>query len=185
MKYKGDKATARFIHEAGQLKKRPRSGWLTIGIKSPESIADHCWRAAAIGYLLARMEGADAARVVELCIFHDMHEARTGDLDTVAKKYSKTNPAAALRDQARGVHFGKEIIALAGEFSAQKTKEAKIAKDADLLEMIAQARDYIDSGNAYAKEWIPEARKSLRTRSARRLAAAIARTSSNEFWLSL
>jgi len=51
--------------------------------------------------------------------------------------------------------------------------------------MIAQARDYIDSGNSYAVEWIKDARRKLKTRSARRLAAALSRISSNEFWLHL
>ncbi|MEM4702443.1 MAG: HD domain-containing protein, partial [Archaeoglobaceae archaeon] len=34
----------KFIHEVGTLKMIPRSGWLKIGIKNPESVAEHCFR---------------------------------------------------------------------------------------------------------------------------------------------
>ncbi|VVC72175.1 HD domain protein [uncultured archaeon] len=180
----GFKPLARFIHEAGQLKKFPRSGWLSIGIKSPESIADHSWRTALIGFILARMEGADEKKVLELCLFHDLHETRIGDLNYVSRRYVKKDVKAAVGAELSGVPSGPEIKSLVLEFSAQKTKESLIAKDADLLEMIAQARDYMDSGNSYAKEWIPAAKRALKTKSARRLAGALETASSNEFWLS-
>ncbi|MDD5317583.1 MAG: HD domain-containing protein [Candidatus ainarchaeum sp.] len=181
----GFHASARFIHEAGQLKKLPRSGWLSIGIKNPESVADHSWRTALIGFMLARMEGADEKRVLELCLFHDIHEARVGDLSYVSRRYVRKDAESALGEQLEGVASGKEIGSLAREFAAQETREAAIAKDADLLEMIAQARDYVDSGNGYAREWIPGAKKALKTKSGKALAQALEKTDSNEFWLSL
>jgi len=176
-------AIARFIHEAGQLKKNPRSGWLSIGIKNPESIADHSWRTALIGFLLARMEGANANRVIELCLFHDLPESRLGDINYVSARYLEKDLVKATSDQLEGIFCADEISSLVREFAERRTKEAIIAKDADLLEMIAQARDYIDSGNAYAIEWIKDAKKKLKTRSARQLATALSKTSSNEFWL--
>jgi putative hydrolase of HD superfamily len=179
------RALARFIHETGQLKKNPRSGWLSINIANPESIADHAWRTSLVGFILARMEKADTERVMELCLFHDLHETRLGDLNYVSTRYIKKNSMKAVRDQLKGVFCAKEIESIMRELFACKTKEAIVAKDADLLEMIAQARDYMDAGNKYAEEWITDAKRKLKTKSARKLARELEKTSSNEFWLEL
>jgi len=176
---------ARLIHEAGQLKKNPRSGWLSIGIKNPESIADHSWRTALVGFLLARMEKVDANRVLELCVFHDLHETRISDLNYVSARYVKADTMRAAKDQLAGVFCAKEIESLTKELLSCKTREAIVAKDADLLEMIAQAKDYMESGNIYAKDWIRTAKARLKTKSAKKLAAELEKASSNEFWLEL
>ncbi|MQA24845.1 MAG: HD domain-containing protein [Micromonosporaceae bacterium] len=55
-----------FVFETGLLKRAKRTGWWMAGIKDPESIAEHSFRAAVIGAVLAAMEGADPARVLEL-----------------------------------------------------------------------------------------------------------------------
>lgn len=176
---------ADFIYECGQLKKFPRAGWLRIGIKSPESISDHSWRTAVIGYLLAKMEKADVRRVLELCIFHDLHEARIGDLEYLSARYLKKNSEGAVRDMTRGIFCEKEIRSLMKEVFAEKARESVIAKDADLLEMIAQAREYMDAGNSDAREWIADAKRKLRTGSAKKLAKELEKTSSNDFWKKL
>jgi len=171
-----------FIYECGQLKKSPRSGWLSIGIRLPESIADHSWRTAVIGYLLARLERANHQRVLELCVFHDLHEARISDLNYISARYVKKDGRKAVRDMVRGMFCEKEAESLMAEVFSEKTKESIIAKDADLLEMIAQAREYMDAGNPDAREWIRDAKRKLRTKSARGLAAELEKTSSNDFW---
>jgi len=117
-------AIARFIHEAGQLKKNPRSGWLSIGIKNPESIADHSWRTALIGFLLARMEGADANRVVEMCILHDLPESRIGDLNYVSARYVKKDLTSAVSDQLNGIFCASEISSIISEFSARRKRRS-------------------------------------------------------------
>ena len=50
-----------FLYEMGLLKRYKRTGWLVAGVDNPESIAEHSFRTAIIGYLLALMEGADPA----------------------------------------------------------------------------------------------------------------------------
>jgi 5'-deoxynucleotidase YfbR-like HD superfamily hydrolase len=51
-----------FIFEAGVLKRAARTGWWFAGVKHPESIAEHSFRTALIGMMLAAMEGAVVAR---------------------------------------------------------------------------------------------------------------------------
>ena len=51
-----------FLYEIGQLKRYPRTGWLTAGVPSPESVADHSYRASVIAAVIAAMRGADPQR---------------------------------------------------------------------------------------------------------------------------
>ena len=45
--------------EAGLLKKVKRSGWWVVGIKDPESVAEHSFRCAIMGYYMAHLEEVD------------------------------------------------------------------------------------------------------------------------------
>jgi len=171
-----------FIYELGSLKRTPRSGWVTIGIDAPESIAEHAWRTAAIGMLLARLEKCREERVIALCILPDLHETRIGDLNVLNRKYVAKDAMRAVADTVRGLFCELEIAALMREYWAGKTREALVASDADKLEMLATAREYIDAGNRHAKAWIVTARRGLRTRSAKRLAAELVRRDSTA-WL--
>ena len=67
-----------FLYEMGLLKRYKRTGWMIAGIDNPESIAEHSFRTAIIGYLLAVMEGADPAKTAAMCLFHDTQETRIG-----------------------------------------------------------------------------------------------------------
>lgn len=58
----------RFIFETGVLKRAARTGWWFAGVTQPESIADHSFRTAIVGMMLAAMEGADPAKVTMLCV---------------------------------------------------------------------------------------------------------------------
>ena len=51
-----------FFHEAGHLRHTPRSGYAFLGSGS-ENVAEHSYRTSVIGYTLAKLAGADAARV--------------------------------------------------------------------------------------------------------------------------
>lgn len=176
------KDLVRLFYECGQMKKIPRSGWLRIGIDRPESLADHSFRTAFIGYFLAKMEKANPKRVLELCVFHDFHEARIGDPEWVSCRYLKEDRDSALIDLLKGIFCASEVHSLMAELFEEKTLEARVAKDADRLDMITQAREYFDSGNKYALEWIPPAKAQLYTESAKKLADEIESTSSNKYW---
>ncbi len=41
-----------FFIQIGKLKQAKRSGWLAYGIKSPETTADHIFRATILGWVL-------------------------------------------------------------------------------------------------------------------------------------
>ena len=113
------KNIAHFLFELGMLKRTPRTGFQFLG-SGAETVAEHIFRTALIGYTLARLDGtADSGRVLLLCLFHDVPEARTGDLNYVNKKYVRADEGRAVEDLARTLPFGDDYRALHAEFTAE------------------------------------------------------------------
>lgn len=177
------KNIANFLFELGMLKRTPRTGFQFLG-SGTESVAEHIFRTSLIGYTLAQMEGkeVDAGKVVMLCLFHDIPEARTGDLNYVNKKYCKVDEQKAVEDLASSLPFGDDYRSIQNEFMAKESREARIAHDADQLEMILALKEYKDLGNRYADEWYPITVKRLQTEAARQLAETIWMTDSTRWW---
>ena len=79
-----------FLCEAGMLARVPRSGFAQLG-GYRQSVAEHSHRMGVIGMALAWRAGADAGRVAQLCLVHDLPEARTLDLHHLAKRYVRVD----------------------------------------------------------------------------------------------
>ena len=178
------KRIANFLFEAGMLKRTPRTGFQFLGSGS-ESVAEHIFRTVYIGYTLGHLaEGVDTDRLIRMCLFHDLPEARTGDLNYVNKKYVTADEGKAVDDLAETLPFGDDIRGLITEFREGKTDEARLAYDADQLEIFLALKEYKDLGNTYADEWLSFATKRLKTDIARRLCASILETDSSLWWFS-
>ncbi|RAO51690.1 hypothetical protein LUPAC06_06375 [Micromonospora saelicesensis] len=164
-----------FIFEAGVLKRAARTGWWFAGVKQPESIAEHSFRTALIGMMLAAMEGADPARVSMLCVLHDTQETRITDIPHIAKRYLTAVPNTAVTaDQVAACPpaVADVITAAVAEYEAGETLEAVVARDADKLECLVQAVEYRHQGIDNVQRWIDSSRTALKTASAHRLADA-------------
>lgn len=178
------KNIANFLFEAGMLKRTPRSGFQFLG-SGAESVAEHIFRTTYIGYALGKLApGVNVDRMIKMCLFHDLPEARTGDLNYVNKKYVKTEEEKAIEDLARTLPFGHEIKELIQEFNEGVTEEALLARDADQLEMILALKEYKDVGNQHADEWLGFSIKRLQTDAARELSKVIMETDSSHWWFS-
>lgn len=178
------KRIANFLFEAGMLKRTPRTGFQFLG-SGAESVAEHVFRTVYIGYTLGHLaKDVDKERLMKMCLFHDLPEARTGDLNYVNKKYVTADEEKAVNDLAKTLPFGSEIRELIFEFMEGKTLEAKLAYDADQLEIILALKEYKDLGNTYADEWLSFAAKRLKTDIARELAETILETDSSLWWFS-
>jgi putative hydrolase of HD superfamily len=175
------KALVNFLFEAGMLKETPRTGYQFLG-SGRESVADHSFRMAIIGYILSRQEEADPLRTVLMCLFHDIHEARTGDQNYVNKQYNEVNEEKAIGDMARGLPFGEEIISLTRDYKLGESLEARISKDADQLDLILELKKQQDLGNPYAAEWLSYAVKRLITKGAKEMAGEILDTDWTDWW---
>src|SRR5947199_7790692 len=80
----------------GYLKQLKRAGWRLLGIPQPESVAEHSFRAAILGFILATLEGADPLKTATICLFHDTAEARIGDLHRLARRYINVGESEAI-----------------------------------------------------------------------------------------
>jgi putative hydrolases of HD superfamily len=168
-------ALAAFAYELGLLKRIRRSGWWHVGVRDPESVAEHTMRVAQLAAVIAAEEGADPARASFLALWHDTQETRTGDLPHTAATYlTKPDPRRITADQtARLPERSRETIRDAvAEYESRQTLEARCAKDADRLEMLLQAVEYRDAGVQRVDGWIDSAREGLTTGTALRIAAA-------------
>ncbi len=134
------------------LKNVLRAGWVRAGIKSPESVAAHSWGMSMLALKLAPKE-LDLARVLSLCIVHDIPEVRVGDLtphdDTSTKAEDELN---AMTEMA------PEWVGLFEEYERGKTPEAKFVKQLDKLDMALQAEIYQSEFDIPLNEFIESAR---------------------------
>ena len=167
------KDVALFIFEIGKLKHLPRSGWRNIGVENPVSVAGHQLRSAQLAYILAEMEGGvDSEKVCCMMVVHDNAETRIGDFDKIASMYlpKKEAEAKAFSDQLDLLpeKIKQKWSGYFDEFENGITKEAVIAKDADLLEMAFQAKHYHDLGHPIGR-WIERVEESLQTNSAKEI----------------
>lgn len=172
---------ADLLFEAGMLRKTPRTGYQFLGTGA-ENVAEHSFRAALIGFVLAQQAGADPYRTMAMCLFHDLHEARTGDLNYVNKLYNTADARRALADALSGTGLSRAVLPLHDELEAARSPEALLAQDADQIDLIANLKEELDRGNRYAKAWIDAAMSRLRTEHGRALARAVAATDHAEWW---
>jgi putative hydrolase of HD superfamily len=171
-----------FFFELGMLKKTPRTGFQFLG-SGGESVAAHSHRVAAIGYTLAKLSHhPDPYRVVCLCLFHDLAEARTGDMNYVNKQYVEVDEPGAIADLGKTLSFGSELVELAAEYRSAETSASHLAHDADQLDLILELKAQQDLGNPYAARWLHFAHKRIRTQLGRQLAEQVEETDSCEWW---
>ena len=131
-----------FLRAAERLKTVTRSGWTSEG--HAESVAEHTWRLALMAMVLyGRDPEVDVARLVQMCLIHDLGEAIGGDVPAPLQAGSGSKAAreredlqallAPLPEAAR-----RDILALWDEYEAAATPEARLAKGLDKLETILQ-----------------------------------------------
>jgi putative hydrolase of HD superfamily len=173
---------ADFVYETSIHSRTPRSGLWFLGSGS-QSVAEHLFHTAMIAYTLAHLEPkADKHKIVLMALFHDIGEGRTSDHNYVHQRYGRLAEIEAVRDIARSIPFGQEILGLFEEEQELKTLEARLVKDADQLEWIATLRGEEVKGNRKAREWIQIAVKRLKTDAGKKLGKALIETHPDSWW---
>ncbi len=162
-----------FIAEAGMLKRVKRSGWWVLGIKNSETVADHSFRCVVIGYIIAKMEKVEPYKVLLMTLFNDIPEARLNDLHKMSQRYIKLHEAEdkVFKEQISRLSKGikGELAAMHQEYRRGVSSESIIARDADILECLIQAKEYEEHGFKEAFRFMKKAPKFLRTKSAKKL----------------
>jgi len=172
-----------FLFRAKILKEIPRSGFQFLGA-GRESVAEHTFSTSIIGYVMSQLEpGADALKLVTMCLMHDLPEATIGDLNYVQKQYVTPDEDRSVKDMAENLLFGKTLTDLINEFNKGESIEAKLARDADQIALILDLKALSDIGYHSPKKWLPFVLQRLATKIGRQLAEIIMTTDWDEWWL--
>ncbi|MDL2266546.1 HD domain-containing protein [Desulfovibrio sp. OttesenSCG-928-G15] len=172
---------ADLVFEAGMLRKTPRTGYQFLGSGS-ENVAEHSFRTALIGYILAVMSEANPERTAMLCLIHDFHEARTGDFNYVNSIYNSTNHRLAMEHALSGTCVAEPLMSLWDEQDKEESKESLLAKDADQIDLIFNLIEERDKGNAYADKWLENAVKRIESEAGKTLVEKALQTDHTDWW---
>jgi putative hydrolase of HD superfamily len=143
------RALLEFIREANSLEAIPRGGFVISGIQHAESVQAHSHGVALTALLLAELEGKpfDQSRLLLMALLHDIAESRTGD---IVLRFQHYFPAGAL-DHAERLAGGEILAAMPrdwrsayDEVLAGKTREARLVRAADKLQMMIKIATYED-----------------------------------------
>lgn len=179
-----------FIFELNGLKRQVRTGFWHVGVKTPDTVAEHVARAAQIAYILAVMEGdANPEKTACIVLVHDNGEIRTGDQNKVSARYFSISDGESNAFNEQLKNLGEEIkekwSGYFSEYEKRDTKEGIIAKDADWLEAAFQAKEYLDLGYRSAVDWINNIEKALETESAKKILKEMKKTEFSDWWQGL
>jgi putative hydrolase of HD superfamily len=171
------------LNEMGMLSLIPRSGFAFLG-SGRQSVAEHSFRVSLAAYVLARLtpHPVNTHKLVMMCLFHDLPEARIGDLNYVQKKYVVPQLEKALDHISSESFLGPEIVAWIKEYEEGSSLEAQLAHDADQLELLLFLKQEEELGNVRTKYWISSVLKRLQTETGKEVAEAICQTSSDGWW---
>lgn len=180
-----------FLYELGTMRKilrMHRQVLMTDDLS--DNIASHSFRVAMIGFMLAKMEKADPHKVMMMCLIHDFDEIRSGDHNWLHKRYVEIDDEQIDAEQLGTLPYD-DLAKAALEYKKRESKEAVIAKDADLLDQVLLLREYSWTGNKEAELWLSGKRrkgskntqlKSLKTKSAARIGQEIIKRGPSDWW---
>jgi len=142
---------AEFFQTVVKLKTVYRQGWKDkLGMKNPESVADHCYSMTVMAMTLSDLKKFDTMKIITMSLLHDLAETITGDLTPGQKPKSQKEKLEddAMRKVLKGL--GKSQKAqywkVWQEYQKNTSREAKLLHQIDKLEMAIQANEYKNLG---------------------------------------
>jgi putative hydrolase of HD superfamily len=161
-------AIAELCAHLATLKRLPRTGWLQRGVAAPESVAEHIFGVAllalAVAPSLAMIEPIERERLLTLALLHDLGESLLTDLPSSARLLLGSAAKQQAEQQALSQTLGDlagsaELLALWEEYRTGSSREARLVKALDRIEMLAQALAYERAGQRDLDEfWVDAAR---------------------------
>jgi putative hydrolase of HD superfamily len=154
---------------ATRLKRLPRTGWVLAGVVEPESVADHTTATTLLALALGAWINAaperhglsaplDLGKLAQMVLAHDLAESRVTDLphDAVAligQAVKRRAEEQVLAELVESFPQPPNWAALWREYNDGATPEARLAHDADKLEMVHQALAYEMTGHRNLDEF--------------------------------
>ena len=176
------KKITNLVYEAAVVKRMQRTGWQILG-DNAEGVGEHTFMTSVIAYFLAKQIKANMETVLTMAVFHDFHEARTGDLDKIATFYMTRDQDKANRDIFAGIDDG--LLQLLDEFEKKESLEARIVYEANVIAFLVELKLLEEKGNTHAREWLDGNITLLRLPEAIALARDLVATDSHDWWKNL
>lgn len=137
------------------LKLLPRTGWLQRGVPTAqvESIAEHTFSLAALVLLVGdQISGLDRGRLLTIAILHDIAEALVGDLPFSARRLfgieaKQQAEHHGMIELLNGLPQAEAYLQLWEEYARGSSREARLVKQLDRVEMLSQALAYERAGS--------------------------------------
>ena len=142
-----------FLYEMGCIRNIARTWKQMLGTNFA-NVAEHTFRLAWIALVLAKMEGGDldTGKIVKMALVHDITESRTGDVHYVSRLYTTRNERLAIEDMLKGTSVQDEMMEIWEEYEKRESKEARIVKDADTLDVDLELHEQAANGVTLEKE---------------------------------
>jgi putative hydrolases of HD superfamily len=137
-----------FYKSISRLKRLKRSGWVLNNIDNPETVAEHSFALALLGMIMASKLNLDIEKVVKMSLIHDLGESVIGDIIVSDGVKILNDPVQKVKNERKALASilkpidVENYIDLFDEYEDQITKEAKLVKQLDRLEMALQALEY-------------------------------------------
>ncbi len=141
-----------FFQAVLKLKTIPRQGWKNkLGLKNPESVADHCYSLTAMAMLLSDVKGLNTEKIIRMALLHDLAESITGDLtpDEISKSKKEKLERLAMKEILKKLDAKQrtKYWCIWTEYQKNTSKEATLLHQIDKLEMAYQAKLYHVAGH--------------------------------------
>ncbi len=165
-----------FFEQVIGLKNIHRKGWATkVGIKEPESVADHTYSMTMMCAILAELQGLDVAKVTKMALIHDLAELVVGDYTPgeISKNQKKKLEDNAIHEilSTLPISLAKKYEKIWNEYQETKTDESRLVQQVDKLEMVFQAKKYLKEGYDKSKleEFLKTADKEIKNEHLRKI----------------
>ena len=140
-----------FFQKVLELKSIPRQGWKDkLDMDDVESVADHSYSTAIMSMVLSDLEGLDTEKIIKMALLHDLAESVIGDVTpdemNDMKKINIENKAMTQILENLPSNVSKQYIVLWDDFQKNSSREANFLHEIDKLEMVFQAKFYLDKG---------------------------------------
>jgi putative hydrolase of HD superfamily len=156
-----DDALFSLADEMEILQRLERTGYVMSGVTNPQTVGSHAFGVTLwCLFLIERIEdkqSIDTAKVLRMAVIHEMGEARIADIPMPARQYLGDEPLS--QAESRAVQnmvkdFPDHWYDTWHEFETGETREARIVKAADKLELMHKILCYERAHNGnFEKFW--------------------------------
>ena len=133
------------------IKEVERKGWKRCAeIKAPESVADHTFSTAFAAMMAGDLLHLNTEQMIKMALLHDVCEVITGDVQPgemePTRKEELESRALAKLLRALPTTIRSSYLEAFDQFNHGSSREARLVRDLDKLEMVVQAAAYERGG---------------------------------------